>query len=174
MAKAINRIVVDPVKRANLEKRYWPKVNVAGPTQCWEWKSPARHPFGYGRMTAGRGVHLKAHQIGWALQNGPIPRGKDICHRCDNPSCSNPNHLFLASHKENMSDAKRKGRMSMPPTHFGSAHPNSKITEELALAIFECPMNTMDTSRKFGVSYRIASCIRNGKTWCHVTGHTAA
>lgn len=170
MAKPINRIICDEIKRASLERRYWPKVRKGSPDECWTWAARAKTAFGYGRMTAGRGTHLKAHQIGWALANGPIPDGLGVLHECDNPACCNPNHLFLGTQKDNSQDAKQKGRLALPPNPLGEEHPNSKITEELAVAIFTSPLKTVDVARELGVSYKIACDVRNGKSWRHATG----
>lgn len=126
--KMINEIISDTERRKNLEERNWPKVDVRKSDECWEWKTKARHPFGYGRMTAGRGVNLKAHQIGWCLENGPIPNDKQVLHKCDNPSCCNPKHLFLGTARVNIHDAISKGRLRLPPRMTGAAHPNAKLT----------------------------------------------
>lgn len=62
----------------------------------------------------GRELHLYAHRIAWVLSHGEIPAGQHVCHRCDNPLCCNPSHLFLGTHTDNMRDASRKGRLSIP------------------------------------------------------------
>lgn len=162
MAKAINAIIGDPVKRENLEKRYWPKVAVRGPNECWEWSAKAKHAYGYGRMTAGRGVHLKAHQIGWAIANGPIPAGLLVCHKCDNPSCSNPAHLFLGTQVDNMRDAAQKGRASAPPHWFGEAHPRSAIKDIELEQIRQDKRPVRLIADQFGVSQKTIYRIRQG------------
>lgn len=80
---------------------------------CWAWDG-CKTNCGYGRIgVTKQGVHrvLTAHRASWMLTHGDIPPGMEVCHTCDNPECVNPDHLFIASHKENMHDAVRKGRM---------------------------------------------------------------
>jgi len=77
-------------------------------TNCWNWLG-SRDGHGYGRI----GVQSKrwsAHRLAWTMHNGPVPPGLHVLHKCDNPSCVNPNHLWLGSHADNMIDRERKGR----------------------------------------------------------------
>lgn len=162
MKKPLTEIITSPARREALENRYWPKVNVAGPNECWNWNAKARHPYGYGRMTAGRGVNLKAHQIAWALENGPIPDGMLICHDCDNPSCCNPSHLFLGSQTDNMGDAKAKGRTSKPPVFRGLQHHNGKLSNEEIAKILTDPRPADAVAAEFGVSSKTIYRVRWG------------
>ena len=163
MEKPLTKIIQSVTAKANLEARFWPKVNKKTVSGCWEWISAARHPFGYGRMTAGRGVNLKAHQIAWALENGTIPDGAFVCHSCDNPSCCNHNHLFLGSQKDNMGDAKAKGRMSKPPLHKGETHPKSKLTNAEVVAIIADKSSAKLLAAKYGVTAKTIYCIKRGE-----------
>ena len=90
-----------------IEDKYWDRVVKAD--DCWQWTG-ARDKQGYGRLSPAVGVFLRAHRFSWELHNGPVPEGLLVCHRCDNPECTNPNHLFLGSPQDNMDDKVRKGR----------------------------------------------------------------
>ena len=108
-------------KQRSFEERFWEKVRILGPDECWEWQA-ARTVKNYGRLSAGRGVHLKAHRVAFVLENGPVPDGNCVLHTCDNPSCCNPAHLFAGTFKDNTADMIEKGRWSRPPVFYGDQH----------------------------------------------------
>lgn len=88
---------------------------------CWLWAG-YRAPGGYGKVYWRRQKHL-AHRLAYELLVGPVPSGMQVCHRCDNPSCVNPAHLFVGTQKDNMKDAVRKGRVrGQKTTHCPSGH----------------------------------------------------
>lgn len=90
-------------------ERFWQKVDRRGNEQCWIWIS-VRNSDGYGQFRTGGAFMDKAHRESWRMANGPIPEGLSVLHRCDNPSCVNPNHLFLGTQQDNIADMLRKGR----------------------------------------------------------------
>ena len=155
-----------------LEERFWSKVAVGGPDECWPWK---------GGISGGRygmfwmdGRVQCAHRAAWQIHNGPIPEGMAICHHCDNPPCVNPAHLFLGSDADNLRDAANKGRcmgQSCPPI-YGEAHGNSKMTEAQVLEL----RTLYDTGKwshrslagRYGVSARCVYSIVHRITWAHV------
>ena len=79
-----------------------------GPNACWLWRG-TKIQTGYGRVRA-LGQKKAAHRAAWEEANGPIPAGMVICHRCDNPGCVNPAHLFAGTHQDNTRDMISKGR----------------------------------------------------------------
>src|SRR5436305_1293534 len=91
--------------------RFWERVDKSG--ECWEWTWSIGGP-GYGQIV-NRKICLQpmtTHRVAWELHNGPIPKGMHVCHHCDNRKCVRPSHLFLGSHKDNMKDRDRKGRVA--------------------------------------------------------------
>lgn len=97
-------------KPAPVADRFWPKVNVRGPDDCWEWAA-YRDPNGYGRFSIGPMSKVAlAHRVAYQLDKGEVGDNTVICHRCDNPPCVNPAHLFAGSQTDNMQDCAEKGR----------------------------------------------------------------
>lgn len=110
--------------RKPIAERFWPKVDVRGHEECWEWTA-SRKERGYGvfsRPGHNNGA-LKAHRVSWELANGPIPDGLCVLHRCDNPPCVNPAHLFLGTIADNNRDMSLKGRVvGQNKTHCKYGH----------------------------------------------------
>jgi hypothetical protein len=160
-----------PGPRRPLSERFWEKVDVRGPDECWPWKA-ATNGHGYGTIGTKLGTSL-APRVCWILVNGPIPPGEGyhgtcVLHRCDNPPCVNPAHLFLGTNDDNMRDKAEKGRVVTNPT-YGEEHHSAKLTDEQVLEIRAHPEITgLEFCRRFGVSPMAVSYIRNGKTWKHL------
>lgn len=116
--------------------RFWAKVDKSG--ECWIWTgntNKAKRGYwatrGYGLFHITRNDRaVYTHRYSWMLANGPVPRGACVLHRCDNPRCVRPDHLFLGTKKENTADALAKGRLTKAAdgrfTHSGdhSSHRN--------------------------------------------------
>jgi len=93
----------------SIYERFWDKVAVAADDEgCWEWTA-STNKLGYGWFGAHRKTHL-AHRVSWELNVGPIPEGSHVLHRCDNPPCIRPGHLFLGTDADNMADMVAKRR----------------------------------------------------------------
>lgn len=89
--------------------RFLEKIEFDALTGCWLWTG-ARHPQGYGFIKRKDGTQLRAHRVAYELAYGPIPPGLQVCHRCDNPRCIRPGHLFLGTARDNAADMVAKGR----------------------------------------------------------------
>ena len=101
--------------------RFWSKVALIPEHPCLEWIG-AVGISGYGRIRVG-GRLLRPHRVAWELERGPIPKGKIVCHTCDNPLCCRIEHLFIGTHDDNMRDMTVKGRhRNTIKTHCPSGH----------------------------------------------------
>lgn len=97
--------------RPTAEQRFMAKVDTSG--ECWEWTAK-RDRSGYGRFWYREDASYLAHRAAYELFVGPIPDGLVVCHRCDNPGCVNPRHLWLGTMADNNWDKVAKGRASGP------------------------------------------------------------
>lgn len=82
---------------------------------CWEWTG-TRVPFGYGILIVD-GKQKRAHRVAYEEFVGPIPDDALVCHKCDNPPCINPAHLFIGTHIDNAKDRNAKGRQAAEDRH---------------------------------------------------------
>lgn len=145
------------------------------PSGCWEW-SKTRNPDGYGIMTW-QGSRDVVSRIVWAIIHGAIPEGTKILHRCDNPPCARPSHLFAGTQRDNMLDAKAKGRtrkgQRQPAEAIkrGAEHGAAKLTESDVRSIRERYAGG-ETQRAlaaaYGVSFGNIHLIVNRKNWQHL------
>ena len=98
---------------ANLQKRFWTKVDQRGETDCWVWLGSTNQD-GYGRFNVYCLVKhnklVQAHRFAYETRHGEIPTGLAVLHTCDHPACCNPAHLFLGTQSDNMRDMHKKRR----------------------------------------------------------------
>lgn len=117
-----------------LAHRFWSHVDRNG--DCWVWRLSTTR-YGHGRFTLGFNVGIPAHRFSWYLTHGPIPDGLWVLHRCDNPPCVRPDHLFLGTHQDNVDDMVAKGRNAPLPVRRGLENSKTKVTPEIVVAIRE-------------------------------------
>ncbi len=105
--------------RTTKGRPFW--ANVHHGEGCWEWIGH-KNPAGYG-IAFHEGKQKLAHRIVWMTEHGQIPAGMQVCHRCDNPSCVRPDHLFLGTNMDNARDMAAKGRQwQQLKTHCKHGH----------------------------------------------------
>jgi len=147
------------------EERFWSKVKISGPDECWEWqgaignKSEGKR---YGSFAL-RGKVVGAHRLSYEMTYGAIPPGFYVMHSCDNPQCVNPKHLSLGAQTENMRDMCVKGR-----SRRGEQVSRAKLTDADVRAmrkLYKSGLSIGAIARCFGVVRSNASCIVRGLQW---------
>jgi len=153
-----------------LIERFWSRVDKeSSPSGCWNWIG-CKSPRGYGRFGIGKKME-RANRISLALVVGSLKDDWHACHKCDNPSCVNPDHLWLGSPAENMQDMIKKGRRSnISPK--GECHGFSRLTENDAREIREryipWKFSRGTLAKIYGVSRGTIQAVLEGRTWRHV------
>jgi hypothetical protein len=140
--------------------KFWQTVAVQE-SGCWEWQASKKD--GYGRLRWDGNTPRYAHRVAWQLTRGDIPPGIEVCHRCDNPPCVNPDHLFLGTHADNFADAVAKGRM-----HPGSKNYNALLSESDVRLIRQMAAEGTQgvaLARRFGVHPNTIYAVLRGRTW---------
>lgn len=132
---------------------------------CWKWLSYI-DANGYGRLNY-KGRPMLASRISYLLHFGDIPDGMAVCHKCDNPSCTNPDHLFLGTQADNVADMEQKGR-ARKRGKTGTDHHSAKLTDDSIRDIRGSGKSDAENAAKYGVSRATIHSIRLGKTWRHV------
>jgi hypothetical protein len=142
---------------------FWMKVQKSD--ACWLWVGH-RNTGGYG-VICWNGKPWKAHRMAWILTNGKIPKGLNVLHRCDNPPCVNPAHLFLGTQADNVMDAFLKGRLHPYRRRTGEQHHMAKLTAEQVVQMRalrnSAPYHAI--AKQFGVSTMTAYRAITGQSW---------
>ncbi len=157
--------------RTSLENRFWARVEKEGPVlydslgSCWLWMG-WRDAYGYGQITFLQRPR-KTHRLSYELHFGEIPKGLSVLHKCDNPPCVNPSHLFLGTPADNMRDAVAKNRFPK-----GSAKPQAKLTDVKVLEIRRRFANGGMTYKELALDYQVrpetVSAVVRRVSWTHL------
>lgn len=149
--------------KLSAQDRFWAKVQKGD--GCWEWTA-ALLITGYGHFRGHNGQTIKAHRFAWIETNGPIPDGLNVLHRCDNPKCVRPSHLFLGTKADNSRDMAEKGRSTQ-----GIKDSQAKLDDDKVRLIRQQSaegVSQPEIANRFGIDKSNVSRIVNRKTWKHV------
>ena len=124
-------------------------------SDCWHFLG-SKNTDGYGTLGGNT-----AHRLSWEAHRGPIPKGLRVLHRCDNPPCINPRHLYLGTASDNNHDMYRRGRRSI-------VMPARKLTEDQVRIIRKGFWTPAALGRLYGVTGSTVSKVRKGRTWKHL------
>ena len=144
-------------------RSFWSKVSKS-PHGCWNWTAHT-DKGGYGTLSVGASP-CKSHRFSWMIHRGAIPEGLGVLHKCDNPRCVNPDHLFLGTNTDNTEDRDAKGRQVQ-----GDRHPDAKLTSEDVKEIRSVfvprsrKTGARALARKFGVAKSTLLGVVNRTTW---------
>jgi len=161
--------------RGSLEERFWPRVRKT--RSCWLWIG-AKVKGGYGNLGGGG----QAHRLSWKIHNGTIPDNLCVLHKCDNPACVRPSHLFLGTNADNVRDRTLKKRhwANQRPNEFrehakkaaaatprmrGIKNGNARLSWDVVRIIRNSCESARKLSQQLGVSVQAICNVRNGKTW---------
>ena len=148
--------------------RFWRQVERRNEGECWPWIG-SKDRAGYGGISEGPGGchNLRAHRVSWELHHGEIPDGQQVCHRCDNPPCVNPAHLFIGTAKDNKLDEMRKGRHIQGERQHLAKFTEAQVQEIRALyAAGGVGLRTI--AKRYGASSYAVWSILKRLTWKHV------
>lgn len=134
--------------RAKFERLYMPEPN----SGCWLWTAYIDPYRRYG-VFSNNGGNTAAHRFSWELYRGPIPKGMFVCHRCDNPPCVNPDHLFLGTSADNSRDMKMKRRSPRGERHYASKVTDAERVSAIKLRL-SGTMTCNEVAKLYGVSRR--------------------
>ena len=152
-----------------LETRFWSKVDIRSPDECWPWKASCSKQTGYGKFGKGGkyGGWIEAHRVAYELTNGPVPPGFLVMHSCDYRPCCNPLHLFAGTTLDNILDKVRKG-IHRWKTPYGETAGTAKLTRVQVAEIKSRHVigdSRAALARDYGVSWTQIARIVTGRSW---------
>lgn len=150
---------VTTAKLCSLECAFWLKVNKSD--GCWIWQG-VTNEHGYGQINF-RYYKNKAHRVSWIIHHGEEPGALDVLHKCDNPACVRPDHLFIGTAQDNVDDMRRKRRHLRGERCWKAA-----LTEDDVRAIRASSERNCDLATRYGVARSAITLVRKRLTWQHV------
>lgn len=158
-------------KASKTAKFRWDRVDRCGPDECWPWTGSI-NTWGYGAVQVD-GVIMNASRAAYIATHGEVPDGLVVCHKCDNPACCNPAHLFAATQAENLADCRRKGR-ARGQFKAGRKHPKptAKLTPEKvqeARRLYAAGVSQSEIGRLWGIHSSTISRAIRGERWGDVS-----
>lgn len=145
---------------SKLIERFFSKIEKIPFHECWEWTGEIK-PEGYGIIREKRTKKIYVHRLSYEIHKGQIPKGFYVCHKCDNRSCVNPEHLFAGTPTDNNHDMFKKGRNS-------AIKLNEHKVKEIKKLINEGNISLRKIAKIYGVHHINISKIKNGIVWKHV------
>ncbi len=149
------------------KKRFLMRVGTANSVGCTEWTGSRNSVKWHGQWRNAAGQIELTHRASWRMFVGEIPEGMFVLHKCDNPACVKPAHLFLGTQSDNARDMWSKGR-AKPAQSLGSKHGMSKLTEAAVAEIRESKESGVALAKKFGVTPTTVCDVRKRRIWNHV------
>lgn len=153
----------------SVKDRLFMHVNINPVSNCWEWQGSKRQGYGrtiIGSRKDGTRKSVSVHRLSYEIYNGEIPKGYEVCHKCDNPSCINPEHLFVGTRQDNIDDRERKHRNVVK---IGEEQPRAILTKKAVKdARWERYYKGTSYSllaKKYGVSKKTIMNAIKGVTW---------
>ena len=151
--------------RRSVEERFWKYVDkLTTPNGCWPWTG-SKDSHGYGHFWLNDRLVL-AQKVAWELVNGPMPKGKQGLHTCDNPPCARPDHVFPGTRKDNMQDMIRKGRKAL-----GEKTNRTPFSTSFVLQLrkeYEEGARQKDLVKKYNLLSGTLNRLLRGARWAHV------
>ena len=148
--------------------RFFKRIVIGKLDDCWPWTGSVMKIGWHGQWRNGEGGIEPTHRAAWRIMKGDIPAGSCVLHRCDNPICCNPSHLFLGSHSDNFKDMWSKGR-ARPGKLKGEAHGMSKLTADLVRDIRTSKEAGNVIAVRLSLSPTTVCDVRKRRTWKHIT-----
>ena len=145
------------------EEYFWSRVDKRSNMECWPWKGAKFVRKGYGALRF-NGKTMIASRVAYQLTFGPIPDGMFVLHKCDNPPCCNPDHLWIGTNTDNVKDMDVKGRRRTVARH-GEACGASKLKLFQVMEIRSSSKSSRVLAREYGVTKSTILRIRCSKTW---------